>query len=365
MNQDPQQGGAEFGPAVPSLVSNFAADELFGSESGSGLATDSHPSAVEHINRQKWISDAAHDSPSPVHRDYLASPMSVVSFVEHRFAPEHVNLKRYPSRLFYQAILKHVISPEEVERIFGMNSLDPRKKLKALDRWPYLDQFPLSEIRHDHVSRIISAAAEQGYSAATIRHIRNVIGTLFSCAIEKRCFLGENPIRQVKPAQRLNKEGNTLTAVQAAQALAMMRHPEKEMTVIGAIAGMSPAEIFGLQWAQVNLTDEDIVQNDVRIPAMTIAVRKRWYRGQLDSVQRIAVRDLAIDTRLLSVLIGIKSNSRFAGPSDFVLVSQHGAPVNYDNLMTKRLRPIAKSLGVPSVTSRAFRQVQGVLTYEG
>src|SRR5258708_26877726 len=97
---------------------------------------------------------------------------------------------------------------------------------------------------------------------------------------------------------------------------------------------------------------------------MTIAVTKRWYRGELDDVKRNSCRELAIDQRLLQVLMELRMRSRFTRPSDYVLVSQFGTPISHDNVMTQRLRPIARSLNVPSVSSRVFQNVQGILSSE-
>jgi len=288
-----------------------------------------------------------------------SAEMTVADFVERKFLPEHIKLKRHPSRLFYQAILKYVIRPEEVDRIFQMNSTDPRKRLKAIENWPYLSDMKLCDVRHDHVSRIATSAVEHGYSVETVRHIRNVIGTIFSHAIQEKCFFGDNPVSLVAPMRRPRKQEQILTPDEANGALAMMRYPERELTLIGAISGMSPAEVIGLQWGQVNMMEEACDRNEMQIPPMTIAVRKCWYRGRLDNVRKTARRDLAIDRRLLQVLLELRMRSRFTQPDDFVLVSQFGTPISYDNIMTQRLRPIARRLGVPSVYSKAFRLIQG------
>jgi hypothetical protein len=105
----------------------------------------------------------------------LAHPswMTVGTFVEEKFAPEHIGLLRYASRNFYQAILKHVIPPEEVDRIFRKNPSDPRKTLRALAGWPYLNDVRLSELCPDDIARLINAAVNRGYSVETVRHIRS------------------------------------------------------------------------------------------------------------------------------------------------------------------------------------------------
>src|SRR5260370_20223857 len=46
--------------------------------------------------------------------------MTVAHFVATRFLPDHIAIKTSPGRRHYQAILKHVLTPEEVETIFGV-----------------------------------------------------------------------------------------------------------------------------------------------------------------------------------------------------------------------------------------------------
>src|SRR5437764_12397010 len=52
--------------------------------------------------------------------------MTFKSFVETKFIPEHVEHKTLAGRTHYQAMLKHLIPPEAVQRIFN-----PRKAVTA------------------------------------------------------------------------------------------------------------------------------------------------------------------------------------------------------------------------------------------
>lgn len=293
-----------------------------------------------------------------------ASRMTIGCFIERKFATEYVAFKKSSGRAFYQAMLKHVIMPEEVDRIFGMNVRDPRKTLKSLPDWPYMSELRLGEVRPDDVLRVTAAALMSGYSINTVKHIRNVIGAIFSHAIQEHCIRGENPVTLARPPRKRRRENPALTPAQADQAINMMQYPEREMTLIGVFSGMSPAEIAGLQWRCVNLSDEKIDADEIPIPPRTVSVRKRWYRGVLESVQENWVRDLPINERLLEILLALKENSHFTSPNDYVLVSRVGTPVNHDNVLTRRLRPIARQLGVPSITWQAFRRNYEVYSSE-
>jgi len=297
------------------------------------------------------------------HSDHLIHPsrMTVGRFIEEKFAPEHIYCKRYAGRSFYQAILKHVIQPEEVDRIFQKNPADPRKTLRSLRGWPYLNRTRLCDVQEHDINQITEAASKHGYSVETIRHIRSVIGAIFSHAIRENCFTGENPVSRVKPLRRSQRQKRLFSPAEAKSALQLMRYPEKPFILIGAMTGMLPSEIIGLQWRQINMTENEAQGS---IPPLTIAVRKRWYRGELDSVRKNSLRDVTISRTLLSVLHELKCRSRFTGPEDFVLISQFGTPISHDNLMTQRLRPIAKRLDIPAISSRAFLHVQDILASE-
>lgn len=46
----------------------------------------------------------------------------LAEFVERRFVPEYVSTKRAAGRAHFQAILKHILTPERVVRAFGVNA---------------------------------------------------------------------------------------------------------------------------------------------------------------------------------------------------------------------------------------------------
>ncbi len=318
------------------------------------------------ISGEESNSAGLQDPDAETHRSMgsLCSRMTIGRFVETKFIPEHVAVKRSSGRLFYRAMLKHVLTPEEVDRLFRANPGKQFRKLKAIPEWPYLSNVRFCDIGPEHIHRLVSAALARGYSFQTAKHIRNVTSAIFSHAIQERYFVGDNPASLVKPPEHLRKRVVELTPAQAIEALSIMQYPEREMTLIGLFARMSPAEIIGLQWGQVNLADEELNENGVRIPPRTICVRKRWYRGKWESVQGSRARDLSITPPLMRILQRLKRRSQFTGPEDCILTSSVGTPINQNNISNRRVKPIARQLGVPSLTWQAFRNAHDVLASE-
>jgi integrase len=292
------------------------------------------------------------------------SAMTVAEFVERKFIPEHVALKESSGKTHYQAMLKHVLTPAEVDRVFGVHPMKPGKKLKALPDWPYMSNVRLCDARPEHVQRLTSAALERGYATQTVVHLRNVVSAIFSHAKREGCFTGDNPATSVKPPEITRRESGVLTMAQVKDALAVMKYPEKEMMLMVIFIDMNVSEICGLQWKRVNLTDATLNVDGEMIPPGTIAIRKQWNRGVMGSVKTNRIRNLPIPKQLISVLNRIRANSRFTRDDDFVFVSRVGTPVNETNIRTHVLPTIARQLGITSLSWRVFLRTRQALLSE-
>jgi integrase len=287
--------------------------------------------------------------------------MTVASFVERHFVPAHVARMKPSSQTHYLAMLKHVLRPEEPGHVLRATSKAPKSALASDPDWPYLSQLRLCDVRPEHVSRVTAAATRQGYSAQTVSHIRNVMSALFEHAIREQYFLGDNPVRLVAAPEAASTRMHSLTLSQAKEALALMKHPEKEMMLIAILMDISMSEICGLQWKRVNLTGRTSRKQGDPIPPRTIAVRKQWYRDTLEDVNSNRARDIAIPEMLLQILGRLKDRGRFTAPDDFVFASRQGTPVNPNNIIERRLKPLARQLGLPSVSWQVFRRTRKAL----
>lgn len=103
---------------------------------------------------------AGHEVLLPGDREFpgRSSRMTIKEFVERVFVPEHVAKKTLSGRIHYQAMLKHVLKPEDVDGMFQAGSEALKTKLRAVDGWPYLGHMLLDDTRSEDVQRIISAA---------------------------------------------------------------------------------------------------------------------------------------------------------------------------------------------------------------
>jgi integrase len=291
------------------------------------------------------------------------APMSLAEFVECRFAPEYVAVKRSAGRIHFQAILRHILTPEAVDRAFGVKAKADRSKvrIKAILGWPYLDSLLLGDVKPENIQFLISTALQHGYSAQTVIHIRSVLRAVFSHAQMLNYFNGQNPAMAVPRMAR--KEAHALTLAQRASAAAHALS-EMEIALFAILTGMSVAEICGLQWKYLNLSNLRRLSDDEWIPARAIAIRNQSYRGEFGQVMENRKRILFIPELLTSLLQALHQRKRFATPDDFVLASRSGTPMCQNNLANRRLKSIGKSLGLPWLSWHVFHRTHVALNSE-
>jgi integrase len=133
------------------------------------------------------------------------------------------------------------------------------------------------------------------------------------------------------------------------------------MMLMAILADINMSEICGLQWKRVNLNATESDADGDPIPPRTIAVRKQWYRDRLEDLKPSRVRTLSIPPPLLPVLVKLRNRARFSEPDDFVFVSRQGTPVNQNNIVERRLKPLAVQLGAPSLSWQVFRRTRKIL----
>ena len=294
-----------------------------------------------------------------------APTMTVAEFVETCFVPEHVKTKELSGRTHYQAILKHVLEPEAVNRIFQTETTHSKGKLTALSDWPYLDEVRLCDCHPDHMQRLITAALDHGYSTQTAKHIRSVLSAIFKHAKAKQLHPGDNPASHVTLPEVTHKQSTALTLAQTTEVLRAMRYPEKEMALMAVLTGMNMSEICGLQWKYVNLTADWLQVEDQHIPAGCIAITKQLTRGRLDSLgKRSRHRLIQMPESLSSVLAVLRRRAKFTGPEDFVLVTRSGRAIQEHAIAVRRLKQIGTAMGIARLSWHALRRTHTALAYE-
>ncbi len=98
--------------------------------------------------------------------------------------------------------------------------------------------------------------------------------------------------------------------------------------------------------------------NGELIPPRTIAVRKQWNRGELNSMRIGRTRNVHIPDLLVPMLIGLSRRGGFTRHDDFVLASEVGTPVNETNIATRRLKAVGQEADMPWLSWHVFRRTR-------
>ncbi len=284
------------------------------------------------------------------------SSMRLAEFVQRKFIPEYVAIRRSAGRAHYQAILKYVLPPEQVACAFAENPEKANVKLKAIQGWPYMDSLRLCDINGEIIQHLTSTALNAGYSIQTATHIRNVIRSILSHAIRAGCYTGNNPATLVTLPAMVRKKPHILTLAQLKKVMQVMRYPEKGIALFAILTEMNVSEICGLQWEYVNLSNTGSFVGEDWIPPRTIAVRNQSYRGEFGFVMGCRKRFVPVPEPLCSILRDLKSRKHFTRPQDFVLGSRSGTPIHPENIAARRLKSIGKALEMPWLSWCVFHR---------
>jgi integrase len=284
------------------------------------------------------------------------SAMSLADFVQRKFIPEYVQIRRSAGRAHFHAILKHVLCPEDIALAYGGGSEKADVKRKTIQGWPFMGSLRIRDIDENRIQQLTSTALGHGYSIQTVTHIRNVLRAIFSHAIRACGYGGLNPATQVTLPAMTRKKAHTLTLAQLKQVLPVMHYPEKGIALFALLTEMSVAEICGLQWQYVNMTSSGIAADQDWFPPKTIAVRNQWYRGEFGPAIGSRNRFVPVPDLLCSILRDLKSRKQFTRPQDFVIASRSGTPVYPENIAARRLKSIGKAFEMPWLSWHVFHR---------
>ena len=312
-------------------------------------------------SKQGWTASAVRDGMAVLHdeRNEVTSRSTLTDFVKIKFVPEYVEQKSIAGRRHYQAMLKHVLRPDTVDQVFKAKS-----RLKAIPNWPYLDKVRLCELREQHVRDLISAAFAQGYSAQTVKHIRNVLGVIIAHAKREFVFTDKNPVTGVEAPQVRRQRLLDLTIGQARTMLRMMEYPEREIALIAITTGMSVQEICGLQWKHINLEKTTVDCEGELISGQCIFLKQHWYPEGIVDLHVNRVRLIEIPQPLLMTLLRLKQEVASPEPDSFVLATPTGTPIRPASLCTMRMKVIGKQIGAPWLSWHVIRRAHDAILSE-
>jgi Site-specific recombinase XerC len=227
---------------------------------------------------------------------------------------------------------------------------------KLLDKF---GDWMLKDLKKDPIQTFIRELGQK-HAPQTVTHVRNVFKTVIDQAAGDGFFVGDNPVKKVRLPKPAHKERTALTWDQAAEAVEQLRTPIKEMVLFALLTSLNVAEICGLQWKHINLSDEWING----LPPWSFTVERQYYRGHFGTTKtRSRARKQPVPAVLIPLLQEWKKVTKFCEPEDTVFCSSTGNPIIAENVNKREFRRLSKKLGV-RVTWHVFRHTCATLAEE-
>ncbi len=158
------------------------------------------------------------------------------------------------------------------------------------------------------------------------------------------------------------KETHALSFSLGNELLLRLPSPVREMALLSMTTSLNVAEMLGLSWKRVNLTEEIVVVGGEVLQPNSLVVRESCYRGRFGTVKaKSRRRTVPLSTMAVNALVSLRGRSKFNGPDDLIFASTKGTPLNENNLLRRVIKPIAVELGIPWLSWHVFRHTHATL----
>jgi integrase len=219
------------------------------------------------------------------------------------------------------------------------------------------------------VQRYFSNMASSILAHESRDKIRDVLSSVLGSAVQYG-LLVKNPVEGVRlPAQRRGRRRDKpyLTPAQFDELVALIPEPYASMVFVAIYTGLRVSELAGLRWNDVHengiTIDERFCRGDWGAPKSdasnaTIAVNpcvvERIHRLKLLTVE---VKGGGPGNRAIRKYKVVKS----CGPDDLVFQSvKDGKPMRDNNILSRFIKPAARTMGLPWVNWRCLRTSHAV-----
>lgn len=273
------------------------------------------------------------------------SLMTLREFVERRFVPEVVSKRRTGGQVHYKNWLPKILDAlgDKPLREFKFETIqkfidEMQAKgytMRRRNRRAKGQAKPAEKYRSDH----------RKYSRQSLRHMVNVLSRVFRHARQHQFYCGNLPTEGIEladaPARAIRR---ALSAGQVGRFCQSACPRLRPLLVTLYLTGMRISEACGLQWQDVDF-EQAIVHK-----------RRKWKYGRYEEPKtQASIADIPVAAELLEELALLKQRCPWNAPGDPVFASTRGAPLDQKNWLKRKLKPLAKRLGMEITGWHAFR----------
>jgi integrase len=185
------------------------------------------------------------------------------------------------------------------------------------------------------------------YSASMVRHIRYLLKSIFTEAVEQG-YLTRSPVRRLQLPIVKSVSKPFLTEDEIKKLLARTQGRDRLLLRLVLTTALRPSELFALRWScfqpQKNL----------------LLITESVYRGKLRPFTKTTDSDSRqnlLKVFLPSILVNeLQSSRNGAGDGAFIFPSSNGTPMTKENYQHRVLTPLARQAGIPRLNFQILRR---------
>jgi len=224
---------------------------------------------------------------------------------------------------------------------------------------PAFGDLMLRDISLEPVQAYFAKLQQGALAAESVDKIRDVLSAVLRTAVEYG-RLPTNPVEKVRLRRRRSPGRKPFLRIpQFYTLLDAMAEPYATMVYVALFTALRVSELAGLRWRNIH--------------AQSITVDERYSRGDFDQPKSAASRaTIPVDEHVIARIHQLKSlevvvkaghgNRRYRvvksdGPDDLVFQSvAKGAPMRDNNVLTRHIKPVARTLGLEFVNWQVLRR---------
>jgi len=211
-----------------------------------------------------------------------------------------------------------------------------------------IGSFRLCDISPLQIQKLYSKLNREGLSSRVVRYTHTILNNAFGQAVKWR-MLASNPCTGAELPRSKHKEALVLTAEEVTRFVSVLRGTRHEVLFLVALTtGMRPSEYLALHWKDIDL---DTARIQVR-RSIDWRRKEKWEFSEPKTTR--SRRSIPIPEEVVNRIHKhrrVQAEERLkAGPGwgnyNLVFCDRRGEPLDRQNLLRRRLRPLLKKAGI-------------------
>ena len=239
----------------------------------------------------------------------------------------------------------------------GLSERTRRAYRADMEQWalPYFGRYRLSDVEAPDVRAFVAHIEAKGLRPSTIRKVLAPVKAMYATAVEDGA-VRSNPTRDVRVGGQVEEGGKreirAMTRVELARLLAHTPERWRLFFELLAHTGLRISEAAGLEWGDIEFVSEDRAR---------LLVRRQDHRGEVCQLKsERSRRDIPLSPGMAERLWELGADRPATAR---VFTMDAGTPLNYSNLRSRLLVPVAKAAGLEWVTFHSFRHTCASLLF--